>query len=42
MLLERSAVRWWQKPLARVEGRDLPAELIILHAQLAPGESGAW
>jgi hypothetical protein len=42
LLLERSDVYWWQKPLARVGGRALPAELVILHEKLRRGESGAW
>jgi hypothetical protein len=25
----RSPHRWWQKPLVRIDGRDLPAELAI-------------
>jgi hypothetical protein len=39
---DRSAHRWWQKPLVHVDGRDLPAELVVLEAQLGAGESGAW
>jgi hypothetical protein len=39
---ERSSTIWWQKPLVRVGGRPLPAELAILEAELAPDEGGAW
>jgi hypothetical protein len=42
LLLNRSDVRWWQKPLARFAGRVLPAELVILQENVQPGESGAW
>ena len=41
-LFDRSDLRWWQKPLVRVGGRDLPAELVILQLELRPGEAGAW
>ena len=40
--LFRSQLRWWQKPLARFRERDLPAELVVLHCQTRPDESGAW
>jgi len=38
----RPSERWWQKPLAEVNGRPLPAELAVLLAELQAGESGAW
>lgn len=38
----RSPERWWQKPLAQVDGQPLPAELAVLGAELLPGERGAW
>ena len=34
--------RWWQKPLALLGGKPLPAELVVLQAELQPGENGAW
>ncbi len=34
--------KWWQKPLALHQGRQLPAELIILQSELGAGEHGAW
>lgn len=34
--------KWWQKPLALHQGRQLPAELIILQGELGAGEHGAW
>lgn len=40
--LRKSAERWWQKPLAEVGGRPIPAELALLSLELRPGESGAW
>lgn len=40
--LEVSGESWWQKPLARVSGRSLPAELVVLHASLSVDEEGAW
>jgi hypothetical protein len=39
---ERATERWWNKPLVSLSGRILPAELAVLEAELAPGESGAW
>jgi hypothetical protein len=39
---DRSARRWWNKPLVREAGVDLPAELVILRALLGPDEEGAW
>ena len=39
---ERSTERWWQKPLAVVAGRHLPAELAVLRASMKAGERGAW
>jgi hypothetical protein len=39
---ERASERWWNKPLVSLSGRILPAELAVLEAELAPGESGAW
>lgn len=39
---KRSANRWWQKPLVDIEGRELPAELVVLEIELQPGEAGAW
>ena len=41
-LFDRSDLRWWQKPLVRIGGRHLPAELVILQLELRPGEAGAW
>lgn len=38
----KSEERWWQKPLAQIDGRPLPAELAVLHAELLPHEAGAW
>ena len=40
--LDRSAHRWWQKPLARFNNRDLPAELVVLIGELRESEGGAW
>lgn len=40
--LTKSTERWWQKPLAEVSGRPIPAELAVLYAELQPGERGAW
>jgi hypothetical protein len=40
--LERSAHRWWQKPLARFDNRDLPAELVVLFRERGELEAGAW
>ena len=39
---EQATERWWNKPLVSLSGRILPAELAVLEADLAPGESGAW
>jgi hypothetical protein len=39
---QRATERWWNKPLVSLSGRILPAELAVLEAELAPGESGAW
>ena len=39
---EKSNERWWQKPLVKRPGIPLPAELVILHAELRAGETGAW
>jgi hypothetical protein len=41
-LFSKSDRRWLQKPLVRADGRDLPAELVILKRELRPGEAGAW
>lgn len=38
----KSSRRWWQKPLALMSGRCLPAELAVLHLELRLGETGAW
>jgi len=38
----KSHERWWQKPLAQLDDRPLPAELAVLFAELRTGESGAW
>lgn len=35
-------IRWWRKPLVRVRGRRLPAELAVLALQIKAGETGAW
>jgi hypothetical protein len=35
-------VIWWQKPLVRVDGRILPAELAVLAIELDPLERGVW
>lgn len=40
--LEPAGINWWSKPLAMVEGRPLPAELVILRMTLRAGEAGAW
>lgn len=42
VILRQSGERWWQKPLADVGGRCLPAELVILQQELQPDEAGAW
>ncbi len=34
--------KWWNKPLVKVGGQKLPAELAILKDSLEPGEQGAW
>ena len=34
--------RWWNKPLVLFEGRELPAELVVLAMQVSAGEHGAW
>lgn len=34
--------KWWQKPLVLHQGRQLPAELIILQDELGAGEHGVW
>ena len=34
--------KWWQKPLALHQGRQLPAELIILQSELGADEQGVW
>jgi hypothetical protein len=34
--------KWWQKPLALYQGKQLPAELIILQGELGAGEHGVW
>jgi len=39
---ERSDQRWWNKPLVTHAGQELPAELVILHSLMSPGEEGAW
>jgi hypothetical protein len=39
---EKSGDYWWRKPLARVSGRSLPAELVVLQKSLLSGEEGAW
>jgi len=38
----KSSKRWWQKPLALMSGRCLPAELVVLQLELRLGETGAW
>ena len=35
-------VKWWRKPLVRVGGRVLPAELAVLAKELGARERGAW
>jgi hypothetical protein len=40
--LRQSKDRWWQKPLAEVAGRALPAELVVLRETLRRGEAGVW
>lgn len=42
LVLQQSRERWWQKPLAEVDGRYLPAELVVLQRELRPGEAGVW
>lgn len=37
-----AGVTWWQKPLVQLDGRFLPAELVVLSLELRPGEAGAW
>lgn len=39
---DRSAKRWWRKPLVVVDGKHLPAELAVLGAEPNRGEAGAW
>ena len=34
--------RWWNKPLADLGGRVLPAELAVLAAEVGPHERGTW
>ena len=34
--------RWWNKPLAIVGNRFLPAELAILEKEITEGEKGVW
>jgi len=34
--------KWWQKPLANVQGRSIPAEVAVLKGELRADESGAW
>ncbi len=38
----RSPDKWWQKPLANVQGRSIPAEVAVLKGELRADESGAW
>lgn len=33
---------WWGEPLALLEGKCLPAELVVLKQQIKAGEAGAW
>lgn len=40
--LGRSEKTWWQKPLAFVDEKFLPAELVVLRYVLRDGEEGAW
>ena len=40
--LTKSHERWWQKPLADMGGKPLPAELVVLYAELQDGEAGVW
>ena len=40
--LERSSERWWQKPLAVVNGKAIPAELAVLQVHVTQNEEGAW
>lgn len=35
-------VKWWQKPLVRMDGRVVPAELAVLAGELGPRERGVW
>ena len=37
-----SSKRWWRKPLVVTPQGPLPAELVILRAELGVNESGAW
>ena len=34
--------KWWQKPLVRVNGQAMPAELAVLAAELRGDEKGMW
>lgn len=42
MRLMRSNQKWWRKPLALVDDKCLPAELVVLRNSLGQGEDGTW
>ena len=42
MIFRKSDERWWQKPLVLIDGRSLPAELVVLRRQVQEGEEGVW
>lgn len=40
--LNAARKQWWRKPLVQLGRRALPAELVVLAAELRRAESGAW
>lgn len=40
--LKAARKRWWRKPLVQLGRHTLPAELVVLAAELRHAESGAW
>ncbi len=39
---EPAGIKWWNKPLVKYRGQDLPAELAVLQIDLEPEEAGVW
>ena len=39
---EPAGTKWWNKPLVRHRGKNLPAELVVLQTELQFEEAGVW